>query len=481
MKRFIEGESRQQVTLLPECLDDYIGEDNPVRIVDAFIEELNLLSLGFKGADPALTGRPAYHPAVLLKLYIYGYLNRIQSSRRLEREAQRNVELMWLTGRLAPDFKTIADFRRHNGTGIRSVCRRFVVLCRELRLFSQAIVAIDGSKFKAVNSRDCNFTAGKIDKRQQQIEQSIQRYLDALETADRTQPAEVEAKTERLQDKIRKLRAQMRQLDETKAQLKLLPEGQLSTTDPDARSMVSQAKGSGLVGYNVQTAVDAKHHLIVAHDVTNIGNDRAQLSKMARAAREAMATERLQAFADRGYFSGPEIKACEDTGITTFVPKPKTSNAKAEGRFDKADFVYIAKDDEYQCPAGQRAIHRFDSVENNLTLRAYWTSACPSCPIKDQCTTSSYRRIKRWEHEDVLDRMQERLDRKPDAMTLRRCTVEHVFGTLKHWMGSTHFLTKTLEHVSTEMSLHVLAYNFKRVLRILGMAEMMKAMRLVGA
>ena len=481
MKRFIEGESRQQVTLLPECLDDYIGEDNPVRIVDAFIEELNLLSLGFKGADPALTGRPAYHPAVLLKLYIYGYLNRIQSSRRLEREAQRNVELMWLTGRLAPDFKTIADFRYRNGTGIRSVCRRFVVLCRELRLFSQAIVAIDGSKFKAVNSRDCNFTAGKIDKRQQQIEQSIQRYLDALETADRTQPAEVEAKTERLQDKIRKLRAQMRQLDETKAQLKLLPEGQLSTTDPDARSMVSQAKGSGLVGYNVQTAVDAKHHLIVAHDVTNIGNDRAQLSKMARAAREAMATERLQAFADRGYFSGPEIKACEDTGITTFVPKPKTSNAKAEGRFDKADFVYIAKDDEYQCPAGQRAIHRFDSVENNLTLRAYWTSACPSCPIKDQCTTSSYRRIKRWEHEDVLDRMQERLDRKPDAMTLRRCTVEHVFGTLKHWMGSTHFLTKTLEHVSTEMSLHVLAYNFKRVLRILGMAEMMKAMRLVGA
>jgi transposase len=481
MKRFIEGESRQQVTLLPECLDDFIGEDNPVRIVDAFVEELNLLSLGFKGADPALTGRPAYHPAVLLKLYIYGYLNRIQSSRRLEREAQRNVELMWLTGRLAPDFKTIADFRHRNGTGIRSVCRRFIVLCRELRLFSQAIVAVDGSKFKAVNSRDCNFTAGKIDKRQQQIEHSIQRYLDALETADRTQPAEVEAKTERLQDKIRKLRAQMRQLDETKVQLEQLPEGQLSTTDPDARSMVSQAKGSGLVGYNVQTAVDAKHHLIVAHEVTNIGNDRAQLSKMARAAREAMASEQLQAFADRGYFSGPEIKACEDAGITAFVPKPKTSNAKAEGRFDKSDFVYIAKDDEYRCPAGQRAIHRFDSVENDLTLRAYWTSACPSCPIKGQCTTSSYRRIKRWEHEGVLDRMQERLDHKPDAMTLRRCTVEHVFGTLKHWMGSSHFLTKTLEHVSTEMSLHVLAYNFKRVMRILGMADMMKAMRLVGA
>ncbi|SFQ53481.1 Transposase, partial [Variovorax sp. OK605] len=226
MKRFIQGESREQVTLLPECLDDYIGQDNPVRIVDAFVEELDLLSLGFGGADPAVTGRPAYHPGVLLKLYIYGYLNRIQSSRRLEREAQRNVELMWLTGRLTPDFKTIADFRHDNGAGIRNVCRRFIGLCRELKLFTQAIVAIDGSKFKAVNSRDRNVTPAKIDARQRQIEQSIQRYLDALETADRTQPAEVEAKTERLQDKIRTLRAQMRQLDETQEQLKKLPDGQ---------------------------------------------------------------------------------------------------------------------------------------------------------------------------------------------------------------------------------------------------------------
>jgi transposase len=307
MKRFIEGESREQVTLLPECLDDYIGEDNPVRIVDAFVEELDLLALGFGGADPAVTGRPVYHPGVLLKLYIYGYLNRIQSSRRLEREAQRNVELMWLTGRLAPDFKTIADFRHNNALGIRNVCRRFVGLCRELKLFSQAIVAIDGSKFKAVNSRDRNVTPAKIEARQRQIEESIQRYLDALETADRTQPAEVEAKTELLQDKIRTLRAQMRQLDKTREQLKSEPDGQRSTTDPDSRSMVSQAKGSGLVGYNVQAAVDAKHHLIVAHEVTNVGNDRAQLSKMSGAAREAMGTKKLQAFADRGYFVGPDL------------------------------------------------------------------------------------------------------------------------------------------------------------------------------
>jgi transposase len=482
MKRFIEGEDRQQVALLPECLDDYIGEDNPVRVVDAFVEELDLQALGFIGTSPAATGRPSYHPAVLLKLYIYGYLNRIQSSRRLEREAQRNVELMWLTGRLAPDFKTIADFRHDNGAGIRNACKRFVGMCRELKLFTQAIVAIDGSKFKAVNSRDRNVTPAKIDARQRQIEQSIQRYLDALETADRTQPAEVEAKTERLQDKIKRLREQMRQLDETKEQLKHEPDGQRSTTDPDSRSMNSQAKGSGLVGYNVQAAVDAKHHLIVTHEVTNIGSDRSQLSKMAMAARDAMGKDKLQALADRGYFNGTELKACEDAGIATYVPKPMTSGAKAQGRFDKSDFIYIARDDQYQCPAGERAIYRFNTIERNgLNARVYWTSACPRCAMKDECTTSDYRRIRRWEHEEVLERVQQRLDRKLDAMTLRRRTVEHVSGTLKHWMGSTHFLTKTLAHVSTEMSLHVLAYNLKRVMRILGIAKTMKAMQLVGA
>ena len=481
MKRFIEGEDRSQVTLLPECLDDYIAEDNPVRVVDAYVEELDLQELGFEGAEPALTGRPAYHPAVLLKIYIYGYLNRIQSSRRLEREAQRNVELMWLTGRLAPDFKTIADFRRDNGAGIRNVCRRFIELCRDLKLFSEALVAIDGSKFKAVNSRDRNFTPGKIDKRQQQIEESIQRYLKALETADRTQPAELEAKTDRLQEKIKRLRRQMRELDGIKEELASEPDGQLSLTDPDARSMTSHGKGTGIVGYNVQAAVDAKHHLIVAHEVTNVGSDRAQLSPMAQAAREAMGKDKLKAVADRGYYSGAQIKACHDAGIATILPKPTTSNAKAEGRFDKADFIYVVRDDEYQCPAGQRAIYRFSEEDKGLLLRRYWSSACPRCPMKAQCTPSAYRKISRWEHETVLEAVQRRLDKQPQAMTLRRRTVEHVFGTLKHWMGSTHFLTRTLANVSTEMSLHVLAYNLKRVMSILGFGKTMKAMRLLGA
>lgn len=482
MKRFIEGDDRSQVTLLPECLDDFIAEDNPVRVVDAFVEELDLHGLGFEGAEPAGTGRPSYHPAVLLKIYIYGYLNRIQSSRRLEREAQRNVELMWLTGRLAPDFKTIADFRHDNGAGIRNACRRFVMLCRELKLFSQAAVAIDSSKFKAVNSRDRNFTPAKIEKRKQQIEESIQRYLAALDTADRTLPLmELGPKSAHLKDKLRALREQMRRMDRLKERLKAQPDEQLSQTDPDARSMVSQAKGTGLVGYNVQTAVDAKHHLIVAHEVTNVGSDRAQLGKMALAAREAMGKKRLRAYADRGYFSGPQIKACDEAGVKAFVPKPMTSNAKAEGRFDKGDFIYIARDDEYQCPAGQRAIYRFTREENGLQIRRYWSSECPECPMKRQCTPSDYRRISRWEHEHVLAAMQRRLDRQLDAMTLRRRTVEHVFGTVKHWMGTAHFLTRRLEHVGTEMSLHVLAYNLKRVMQVLGIARTMKAMRVAGA
>lgn len=480
MKRFIEGECRDQVTLLPECLDDFIGEDNPVRIVDAFVDELDLQALGFNRAAPASTGRPAYHPAVLLKLYIYGYLNRIQSSRRLEREAQRNVELMWLTGRLAPDFKTIADFRHHNGVGIRKVCSHFIGICRELKLFSQAIIAIDGSKFKAVNNGDNNFSNGKIEGRKRQIEQSIQRYLDALETADRTQPAEVEAKTKRLKEKIELLRLQMQKLEQVQEQIKQQPDGQISTVDPDSRVMIS--KGQGVVGYNVQAAVDTQNHLIVAHEVTNIGNDRAQLSKMAKAAKQEMAADNLQALADRGYFNGPEIKACEDAGIEAFVPKPLTSNAKADGRFDKSDFVYLSETDEYRCPSGESAIHRFNTVERSgLNVRVYWSSACIGCPQKSECTTSQYRRIRRWEHEDVLERMQERLNTKTDAMTVRRRTVEHVFGTLKHWMGSTHFLTKTLAHVGTEMSLHVLAYNFKRVRCILGAQNMMQALRSVPA
>ena len=476
MKRFIQGEDRSQSTLLPECLEDYIADDNPVRAIEVFVDELNLGTLGFEGAAPKATGRPAYHPATLLKLYIYGYLNRIQSSRRLERETQRNLELIWLTGRLMPDFKTIADFRKDNGAAMRRVCREFIILCRSLNLFSEAIVAIDGSKFKAVNNWDKNFTDRKLQARMQQLEESVGRYLAELDRADQEPTTVSEGRVSRLKEKIGGIKEQMQRLHQIGEQMEAAPDHQVSLTDPDARSMATSGRGTGIVGYNVQTAVDAKHHLIVVHEVTNLGHDRTQLSPMARQANEAIGEGGLTVLADRGYFSGEQIRECEQSGIATLVPKPLTSNNKAAGLFDKRDFIYIAKADEYRCPAGQRAIHRMTTIEHGLTLHRYWSSACPKCPMKAQCTTGTNRRITRWEHEDVLERMQARLDRTPEASRLRRSTVEHTFGTLKAWMGATHFLTRTLPRVSTEMSLHVLAYNLKRMMQIFGVIPLMRAM-----
>jgi transposase len=473
MKRFVQAQSRSQCTLFPESVDDFIADDNPVRVIDVFVDELNLAALGFEGADPERTGRPAYHPSTLLKIYIYGYLNRVQSSRRLERETQRNLELIWLTGRLSPDFKTIADFRKDNGVAIRNVCARFVEVCRQLQLFSSAVVAIDGSKFKAVNNRDKNFTDRKLEARKQQLEASVHRYLEELDRADRTNDPTTEARAPQLKEKIESVKLQLQKLAAIEKQLEASPDKQISLTDRDARSMT--ARGTGIVGYNVQSAVDAKNHLIVAHEVTNVGHDRTQLASMAKKARDAIGTEELTALADRGYFKGKEILECEHSGITALVPKPLTSGNKAQGLFDKRDFQYIEHDDEYRCPAGQRAIRRFSTVEDGMTLNKYWSSACPNCALKARCTTGRYRRITRWEHERVLENMQQRLEQRSDAARMRRQTVEHTFGTLKAWMGATHFLTKTLPRVSTEMSLHVLAYNMKRVLQILGAPLLIKA------
>ena len=475
MKRFVDGIDRSQGLLLPDRLEDYVHEDNPVRVVDAFVEALDLSALGFEAANRAAGGRPAYHPATLLKIYIYGYLNRIQSSRRLEREAQRNLELIWLTGRLAPDFKTIADFRKDNGGAITAVCSRFIALCRKMKVFSHAVVAIDGSKLKAVNSRDRNFTVGKVKGRRKQLEESVARYLAELDRADRDATLLPEGRVPHLKDKLAKLRVQMDKLDTIERQLLDAPDHQISLTDPDARSMTSSGRGTGTVGYNVQAAVDAEHHLIVAHDVTNAGHDRTQLSTMAKKAREAFGTERMTALADRGYFNAPEILACEQAGIIPLVPKPLTSNSKAEGRFDKRDFTYDPATDAYECPAGEHAIHRFTTEENGLTLHKYWSSACPRCSMRTRCTTSSYRRITRWEHEHVLETMQMLLHARPQAAVARRQTVEHVFGTLKSWLGTTPLLTKTLPKVRTEISLAVLAYNMKRMIKIMGAQGMVRA------
>lgn len=474
MSGFIEGENRDQSTLFPERIDDYVEEESAARVIDVFVDRLDISGLGFK-TEPAETGRPGYHPRTMLKIFIYGYMNKVHSSRRLEAEAKRNVELMWLTGRLAPDFKTIADFRKDNGDAIRLVCREFVVLCRKLNLFSQAFVAIDGAKFKAVNTRDKNFTKAKLKRRLQQIDESIERYLGQIASADRHDTETSANKSQRLKDKISALEQEMDRLKKLEVRLLAEPDQQISLTDPDARSMATSGRGTGMVGYNVQVAVDAEHHLIVTHEVTQDGHDRHQLHRMASQAKAVLEVDELEVVADRGYFKGEEILACDEDNITTYLPKPVTSSNLKKGLFTKRDFIYHAEDDEYECPAGERAILRFSRVEHGQYLHKYWSSSCPRCPMRTQCTTSDYRRIGRWEHEHVIEALDARLEREPQRMRIRRSTAEHPFGTLKCWMGYTHFLTKTLPRVSTEMSLHVLAYNMKRMINILGVKGLMEA------
>jgi transposase len=478
MHRFIDGEDRMQPALLPHSLEDYVDEENPVRVIEVFINELDLAALGFSGMTPAATGRPAYHPSTLLKIYLYGYLNRVQSSRRLEREAQRNIELMWLTGRLAPDFKTIADFRKDNGAPIRAVCSHFVVLCRQLGLFTRSVVAIDGSKFKAVNNRDKNYTIAKVTGRMEQIDASIVRYLRALDRADREEGDVAEVKSVRLKEKIAGLRRQMQALKVMEQVVQDAPDQQVSLTDPDARSMATSGKGTATVGYNVQIAVDAEHHLIVTHEVTNQGYDRHQLAPVAFKAQQATGCEQITALADRGYFNGDQVLSCEGTGVSPVVPKTLTSGNTKRGLFTGQDFIYDAEKDHYTCPAGQHLTRGRVRSDRSGDIDHYrHLTACYTCPLKLRCTAEKVKRVKRWKHEGVLDAMQDRLDRMPEAMDVRRQTVEHPFGTLKAWMGATHFLTRTLDKVRTEMSLLVLAYNIKRMITILGVAPLMAAIR----
>jgi transposase len=487
MKRFIEGENRFQSTLFPESLEDYIADDNPVRVIDAFVDGLDLKQLGFNRAEPSETGRPGYEPAVMLKIYVYGYLNRLTTTRVLEQETHRNVDLIWLTGRLMPNYKTIGEFRRNNRKAVRRVCAEFVGICRELKLFEQVIVAIDGSKFKAVNSRDKNFTRKSIKRRMKRLQEHIDRYLTILDEADKRAPEEHQYTAEELAEKIASMKQQMGRLQVIEEQVQAHPDKQVSLTDPDARSM-AKAGGGSTVGYNVQTAVDSESHLIVAHEVTNATTDRSQLASMAAKARavlqdttdeateeaavEGEAEEALTVVADAGYYKGEEIVACYEAGITALVPKTNTSGSKAKGRFSKAEFRYDAKANEYICPAGERLTYRYDSEEKGKTLWVYWTSRCSDCPLKADCTTGKERRIKRWEKEHVLEAAAAELKKQPQAMRRRKEIVEHPYATIKHCMGATHFVMKGRPNVRAEMSLHVLAYNLKRVINIIGVPKL---------
>lgn len=368
--------------------------------------------------------------------------------------------------------------RKDYGSAIKQVCVQFIELCRQMGLLATASVAIDGSKFKAVNTRDKNFTRGKVERRRAQLEESVARYLAQLDTADWQEPSEeLAAKTAHLREKLVKLESEMQRLAAMEKLMLVSPDQQLSLTDPDSRSMATSGRGSGVVGYNVQVAVDTDHHLIITHEVTNTGSDRAQLANIASRAKDVLGVDNLEVVADRGYYSGEEILACDKAGIAVTLPKPMTSGIEARGRFGKQDFVYLGDEDVYRCPAGEQLKYHYTNEENGQQLRRYWTNACGDCALKPRCTTGKERRITRWEHEHVLEAVQRRLDKNPQAMRERRETVEHPFGTLKMRMGATHFLMKRLPKAATEMALHVLAYNLTRVMNILGCRPLLAAMR----
>ncbi|WP_113632003.1 IS1182 family transposase [Pectobacterium peruviense] len=467
MTHHIKGQGRHQATLLPEVLDDFVTEDNPVRVVDVFVEGLQLDSLGFERVNAKQTGRPGYHPATLLKLYIYGYLNRIQSSRRLEKETHRNVGLMWLLERLTPDFKTIADFRKNNNKGIKNSCRAFIDLCRQMQMFTDVVVAIDGSKFKAVNSKSNNFTPQKTKGHIERVEQSIALYLNKLDEADKTAESEIIA--DLTATKLAWLQKRLEELKQIQRVVEQHPDKQLSLTDPDSRLMkVNNVNRQ--VSYNVQTAVDAKNHLIVAHEVTNTP-DRGQLTAVTKLAQDAVGKADITVLADKGYYSRGDIKAAQDLGAVALVPKGDTSGADRKGLFNRSLFKYDQEKDIYICPAVSELQNRFTVVEDGLELQMYFNHiACRDCSQRSRCTTSKRdpRRIRRWVHEAEMEDMQTRLDASPQTAVVRKQTVEHPFGTIKMWMGATHLLMRRFKNVSTEISLHVLAYNLKRMMSILG-------------
>jgi transposase len=472
---YIEGESREQRLLFPEVIDDYISEDNVVRFIDAFVDGLKMEELGFDRTAAKETGRPPYDPRDLLKLYIYGYLNRVRTTRILERECQRNLELMWLMRKLRPDFKTIADYRKDNRKAFTGVFRQFVLLCKQMGLLGGELVAVDGSKFKAVNSGQRNFSQAKLEKRLKEIDKKVERYLEEMDRGDK-QEKQITINAADLKDKIAKLKERKGRYEELLTELKASGEKQVSLTDPDSRAMALTPKGE--VSYNVQTAVDSQHHLIVEQDVTHDGLDNHHLLQMAQSAKQMLGQSDLQVVADMGYYNHEELKQCEEAGITPYVSKPNVSKNTARGLFGKEKFVYEADGDWYRCPARQRLDFRFQSVQDGKTFRYYWTKACPSCPLKAQCTTDPrFHRIKRWEHEAILERIEQRVRANPTIMKLRQQIVEHPFGTMKFWNDQRHFLMKGLEKVKAEFSLCTLAYNIKRTINILGVRAMVAALR----
>ena len=470
----IGGHDRSQTLLLPESLDDYVVGDNPVRFIDAFVNRLDLTAAGFVGVEAKPTGRPSYAPADLLKLYIYGYLNRVRSSRRLEAEAHRNIEVIWLLRHLTPDFKTIADFRRANCKAFRSVFREFVLLCRDLDLFGRELLAVDGTRIKAVNNKDRNFTRASLRQFIKLADAKLDDYLQRLEESDATESATGGSRVKNLDEKIAAIGKRRTRCVDMLAELERTGEDQISLTDPDSRAMAAHTHVA--VGYNVQVAVDEKHKLIVEQQVTNQVVDMGLLTQTAEPAREVLGVEKIAVAADRGYFKIEDIEACEKAGMEPYVPRPQRGPSVNAGLFRKDEFRYDSAKDSIVCPAGQRLYRYSSSLLRNLNKINYVNKlACDDCTLRPRCTGGRFRTVSRLENEAVLDRMQDRMAKRPDVLDRRRETVEHPFGTIKQWMNQGAFLMRGLENVRAEFSLTALAYNLRRVLNLVGFPELMAA------
>ena len=471
---YIEGHARDQSLLLPASVEDYVAADSPVRFIDAFVDDLDLGEAGFHRTRPKATGRPGYDPADMLKLYLYGYLNRVRSSRRLEAEATRNLELIWLLRGLRPDYKTIADFRRDNRGAFKAVFRAFVVLCRKLDLFGRELLAVDGTRLKAVNNPGRNFSRAKLARYIAAADERLEGYLAELDAIDRGEDGHGPGRSEALAAKIAHVRERRQAQAAMLEQLNASGESQISLTDPDARAMVTGQKTT--VGYNAQVAVDAKHKLIVEQHVTNAATDMGLLASTAGAAKVALDLERIDAVADMGYYKGEDIEACEANGITPYVARPERGSAVANGRFPKERFAYDPEADAYRCPGGRLLDTRYRSVtRGHVSIQYSSPAACAACTIRARCTRGRWRRINRWENEAVLERMAKRLAARPGILNIRRETVEHPFGSIKQWMNQGAFLMRGLEKVRGEFSLTALAYNLRRAITLVGIPGLIRA------
>jgi transposase len=472
----IPGHDRSQLLLLPEAVDDYVAVDNPVRFIEAFVDGLDLAALGFIGTVPKATGRPGYAPADLLKLYIYGYLNRTRSSRRLEAETHRNIEVIWLLRHLKPDFKTIADFRRINHKAFRPVFRQFVLLCRALDLFGKELLAVDGTRIKAVNNKDCNFTRASLKEFIRLADAKLDDYLRRLDHTDAAETGTSGSRVENLAEKIAAVRGRRERCQEMLAELDRTGESQISLTDPDSRAMAAHTRVA--VGYNAQIAVDTKHKLIVEQQVTNQVLDMGLLTETAEPAKEILGVETIDVVADKGYFKIEDIEACEKAGMAPYVPRPQRGPSVRKGLFRKDEFKYDPETDSFTCPAGQRLTPYSSSTLRQLKKINYANrKACQDCPLRARCTDNQFRTVSRLENEAVLDRMQERLAQRPEVLNQRRETVEHPFGSIKQWMNQGAFLMRGLEKVRAEFSLTALAYNIRRVLNLVAFDKLRAAVK----